>query len=101
MELTNTGLYVFLSVKNISCSEYVSYTYHPRVSIQIETESLSMRKEMDEKVFISSHSWHCSFIVKMIEMLFPNCTFTCRVNDYVPRQGKGINRRNESNLIFK
>ena len=36
------------------------------------------------------------FVVNMIKILFTICSLTWRVNNYVSRQGKGINRRNES-----
>ena len=38
-----------------------------------------------------------------MEVLFHICTLTWSVNNYVSRQGKGINRRNENtitNMIF-
>ena len=40
-----------------------------------------------------------AFIVNMIKVLFPICTLTWRVNIYVSRQGKDVNRRNESTII--
>ena len=42
-----------------------------------------MREESDEKVFISRESRHISFVNIMIEVLFPICTLTWRVNNYV------------------
>ena len=39
------------------------------------------------------------FIVNMIKVLLPVCTLTWPVNNYVSRQGKGTNRRNESTNI--
>ena len=36
----------------------------------------------------------------MIKVLFPICTLNWRVNDYVSRQGKDINRRNENILMI-
>ena len=36
------------------------------------------------------------FIVIMIKVLFPFCTFTWGVKNYVSRERKGINRRNKS-----
>ena len=60
----------------------------------------SMKEEMDGEVFISRQSRHFSFMDNMIEVFFPNWTLNWRVNDYVSRQGKGINRRNESTNIF-
>ena len=36
------------------------------------------------------------FDVLICKVLFPNCTLTWRVNNYVSRQGKGMNRRKES-----
>ena len=59
----------------------------------------SMKEEMDGEVFISSQSRHFCLINNMIKVLFPICTLNWRVNNYVFRQGKGINRRNESIFI--
>ena len=51
---------------------------------------------MDGKVFISRQSRHpFSLINNMIKVLFRICTLIWRVNNYVFRQGKGINDRNE------
>ena len=59
----------------------------------------SMEEQMDGEVFISRQSRHFPFIDNMIKVIFPICTLIWRVNNHVSRQGKGINRRNESNLI--
>ena len=59
-----------------------------------------MKEEMDGKVFISRQSRHFSFIDKMIKVLFPICTLNRRVENYVSRQGKGINGGNESTMII-
>ena len=59
----------------------------------------SVKEEMDGMAFISRQSRHICFVIIMIKVLFPTlsiCTLTWRVNNYVSRQGKGINRRNES-----
>ena len=60
----------------------------------------SMKEEMDGEVFISHQSRHFSFIDKMMKVLFHTCTLIWRVNNYVSRQGKGINRRNESTIFI-
>ena len=60
-----------------------------------------MREEMDGEVFISRQSRHFAYAVCMIKLIFPICTSTWRVNNYVFRQGKGINRRNESRFLMK
>ena len=36
----------------------------------------------------------------MIKILLPVCTLTWRANSYVSRQGKSINRRNESTFTI-
>ena len=59
----------------------------------------SMKQEMDGEVFNSRQSRHFPFIHNMIKVLFPVCTSIWRVNNYVSRQGKGINGRNESTII--
>ena len=58
-----------------------------------------MKGKMDGKMFIYRQSRHFSFIDNMIKVLFPICTLNCRVNNYVSRQRKGINRRNERTFI--
>ena len=49
-----------------------------------------------EKLFISRQNWRFDNKVVIYKVVFPICTLTWRVNNYVSRQGKGINRRNES-----
>ena len=51
---------------------------------------------MDGNVFISHRSWHFSFVVIIIKLLFPICTLNRLVSNYVSRQEKSISRRNES-----
>ena len=60
----------------------------------------SRKEEKDGDVFISRQSWHLSFIDKMNKVFFPICTLNWRVNNCVSHQGKGINRRNESTIVF-
>ena len=60
----------------------------------------SMEEEMDREVFVSRQSRFFILIDKMVEVLFPICTSIGRVNNYVSRQGKGINRRSESTVII-
>ena len=60
----------------------------------------SMKEEMDGKVFISRQSWHFSFIDNINKVIFPICTLNWRVNIYVSRQGKSINKRNESTIVI-
>ena len=62
-------------------------------------ETRSVKGEMDGEVFISRQSRHFSFIYNMIKVLFPICTLTWRVNNYVSRQEEDINRRNESTIF--
>ena len=52
---------------------------------------------MDGNVLISHQSRHFDFDVPMIKVLFPICTLTWRVNNYVSCQEKDIKRKNESN----
>ena len=59
-----------------------------------------MREEMDGKVIISRHSRHFFIVNSTFKVLLPICTSTWRLNSYVSRQGKGINRRNESTIIM-
>ena len=58
-----------------------------------------MKEEMDGEVFISGRSGHFSSVDIMIEVIFPICTLNWRVNNYVFRQGKSVNRRNENTIV--
>ena len=58
----------------------------------------SKKKEMDGEVLISRQSRHFCFIDNMIKVLFPVCALVCRVNNYVCRQGEGINGRKQSTI---
>ena len=51
-------------------------------------------------VFISHQSRHSCFDVVITKVIFANCTLTWRVNKYVSRQGKGINKRTENTRII-
>ena len=48
-----------------------------------------------EKMFTSRQSRHSNFGVVLMLVLFPICILTWILNNYVSRQGKGVNRRNE------
>ena len=52
---------------------------------------------MDGRVFISRQSWHFHSNIRIMKVLYPNSTLTWRVNNYVSRQGKFKNKRNECN----
>ena len=56
-------------------------------------------EETDGEVSISGQSRHFAFVVHMIKVLFSICISTWRVKNYVSRQGKRTNRRNESTII--
>ena len=58
----------------------------------------SMKEEMDGKVFNSCQSRHFSILDSMNKVVFPICILKWRVSNDVSRQGKGINRRNESTI---
>ena len=49
---------------------------------------------MDGEVVFSRQSGHFDFDVVIYKVFSPICTLTWRVNDYVSRHGKGMNRRN-------
>ena len=59
----------------------------------------SMIEEKDREVFISRQSRHFFFVDNMIIVRFPIFTLNWRVNIYVSRQGKRINKGNESTTI--
>ena len=48
----------------------------------------------------SRQSRHFPFVDNMIKVLFSFCTLIWRVNNYVSRRAKSINRRNRSTTIF-
>ena len=52
-------------------------------------------------VYFPPESASFVFIVNVFKVFFPICTLTWRVNNYVSRQGKGINRRNENSIIIR
>ena len=56
----------------------------------------SGKEEMNGKVFTSRQIRHISFVFIMIKVLSLLCTLTWRVNNFVSRQEKCINRRNEN-----
>ena len=58
----------------------------------------SMKEEKDGEVLISRQSRHFSCIDNLIKVLFPIFTLNRRVNNYVSRQGKSINRGNASTI---
>ena len=58
----------------------------------------SLKEEMDGEVFNSRQTRHLSFRDNMILKLFPKCTLNWGVHNYVSRQGKSINRTNESTM---
>ena len=54
------------------------------------------REEMNGKVFIHRQNWQFLFVDNVTEVPFPICTVSWRVNNYVSRQEKGIQRKNHS-----
>ena len=80
-------------VSGISTLMSISDELHPSFFRRWMEKMRSMNEEMDGKVFISRQGRHFAFVNIMVEILFPICTLTWRVNIYVCRQGKGINRR--------
>ena len=56
-----------------------------------------VKEELEGKLFfVSRQSRHISSAINMIKVLFPALYLYLACNNYVSRQGKGINRRNES-----
>ena len=60
-----------------------------------------MKEEVVGEVFFSRQSRQFHFIDIMIKVLFPICTLNWRVSDYVSRQVKSINKKNESTINIK
>ena len=54
-----------------------------------------MKEQMNGKVFISCQSRHFSSVFNMIKVLFHIFTSNWSVSNYVSRQGKGMNKKNE------
>ena len=71
------------------------YFFHGKME-----KTRTIKEELDGEVFIYRQSRHFSFIDVMIRVLFPICVLKWRVNTYISRQGKGINRKNESNTFI-
>ena len=60
-------------------------------------EKMQLKREvMGGKVFISRQSWHFLFEDNIIEVFLLICTLSWCVNSHVSRQGRSINRKNES-----
>ena len=55
-----------------------------------------VKEENDGEVFISRQSRHISLLFTMIKVLFPTLYLYLARKQFVPRQRKGLNRRNES-----
>ena len=62
-------------------------------------QSMKEQKWM-ARCLLPRQSRHFFFIDNAIKVLFPICTLIWRVNNYVSRQGKSIDRRNESIIII-
>ena len=62
-----------------------SYFFHRKMA-----KTQPTKEEMNGKVFISRQSRHFLSLVNMIQVFFPICASTWRVNNYVYGQGKGI-----------
>ena len=60
-----------------------------------------MREGMGERCFFPVKVCIFSFDDVMIKAPFTICTLTCRVNNYVSRQEKCRNRRNESTIVLR
>ena len=61
----------------------------------------SVKEKVDEKVFISRKTWHFYFKDNVFEVLFPICTLTWFLNNYVLRHRKRIDERNEGTTILE
>ena len=54
-----------------------------------------VREVMGEKVLIFCQSQYFCFDVAIMKVICPICTSNWRENNYISRQGKDINKRNE------
>ena len=90
----------------IVCNQFFSFFDYPTktklrsVIVAAHLRSLrstpSWRKEMDERGAYFPPESAFSLWCSIMKLLFPNCTLIWRENNYVSRQGKGVNWRNES-----
>ena len=61
-----------------------------------------MGEKMNDKVFFPAKGGIFCLINNIIEVLFPTCTLTWRMNNYVSHQVRGVNKKNEiTNIIIK
>ena len=74
--------------------------FDPSFFCRMMEKTLSMREEMDKKMFISRQICNFSFVNDMIEIFFPICTSNWHVNNYVSRQEKGVKRRKKLHLLL-
>ena len=99
------NLFDFLFMLLFLCRRGNNHFWCPFFTDQTRTFSSERWKdavydERNGEVFYSRPSRHFSLIDNTIGVLFLIFTFNWRVNNYVSRQGKGINRRNESIIII-
>ena len=78
----------------------ISDEIYPNISLSKDGKYAVYGKKKDGGLFICRQSWHFSFIHKMSKVFFPIGTLNWRVNNYVSRQGKGINRRNKNTTVI-
>ena len=65
-------------------------------SQKMKKASPMKEKTAGKVVFFSRQSRHSDFDVVIYKIVFPICTLTQRVNNYVSRQGNGKKKKNES-----
>ena len=78
----------------VSTCMSISDTLVPYIFRRKFEKTRPMSDETDGEVFISRQSCCFLFIDKIIEVLFPICTLTWRVNNYVSSQGKWNKQEN-------
>ena len=68
----------------------------PFISCRHMEKTRPMREEMDAKGIYFPPESAFSLLILFLYVLFPICTLTWRTNKHISRQGRGINKKNES-----
>ena len=60
----------------------------------------SLKEEMDEELFTSRQICILLLYIILLKYFSPTSTLNWRLNSFVSRQGKGINKKNENSIII-
>ena len=73
--------------------------FGPFIFCRVMEKTRPMREKIDGKMFIFCQGRHFFIVDNFIKLLFRIFTLTWPVNNYISRQGKGINRRTNMAVI--